>query len=314
MTTESETEAAQPQDGAAPRGSRPLIATLVCVVFLFVKFFITGMAGESEPLDYPFGVELVWGLAVWLIAYFVTIRRASTLWKVLSFVIVMIVAALNGSVAASDNMRAQENQTAIDQIVGSAERLASGEQVGELPVDDTQSPAARILNTIQNNRIADNRTFDQEAEEAGLFQILMFEELTPDSEVLGNCDAIAALSARNDYFGGRFDAHMATTRSFTQELVASGDIGRAAAAELLDRAEESRPALARYWELNGVIVEEAAANCRILARGEWTLEDGTTVFDEQADLDAFNSHIDAIAAASQEIQQSNAAVLERTRQ
>lgn len=313
MTEETETVAPRqyPDDGNwdVDNEGRPGLAAAICAILTLLStcsFRPDEIAGETAPIAFMLGQTVGVALFFWGIAFAITIRKASPGWIFGSLGIALgagLIAFLINIGSMATDAQEQRADTTVDQVSDTLDYIRDGEFHRQLPTDDTIEPTPRLLNAMMNSVNADDQAFLEEATEIGLIDFLNFEGVTPQSAIFQNCDAIGSLHDRANYYRGRMSHHLAVTRRFGENMVRNRDISMADLDAFMAGTDEGRAGFLRNWEVNGLVAQEAAAACQVLARSDWELDgNGMPLFATQEQADAFNRSMVQIAAYQQEVQ------------
>ena len=107
----------EPVIAPAKSGGHPLIGTLACVVVLGMALAGQGSTpvesdGGASDAGYVVGGAL-FGLILWAIAFAITIRKASTRWKLGSLILVTLLGALVSFIDLAAGPRVPSNQVPV---------------------------------------------------------------------------------------------------------------------------------------------------------------------------------------------------------
>ncbi|MBC2777712.1 hypothetical protein [Parasphingopyxis marina] len=276
-------------------GGRPGLAAAICAILVLTStctFDAGDLANQQMPIAYMAGRTIGFGAVAWGIAYAITIRKASRGWIFGSLAIVIgaSLIALLGHLVEAGSLT-PDHRVALEGVAESMEAIQEGAISGDLPTDRSVPGLTRLFNAYLNSEMSDANRFHAEAEEAGLVALLNFENLTPDNEIFGKCDAMAALADRASYYGGRAGVHRRAAQHFGLGLVREGALSRRDLDQFVAALRSGSAQFERVWELNSRICESAAAACHVLARGRWEYEDRMPYFTSDADLEEYNRHI-----------------------
>lgn len=305
-------------------GGHPIVATMFGVSFLLLmasqgrsEGFGGGSESEAEKMGYLLGSVAAGAAIVWGIAYAITIRKASTAWKIASLIIIAIASLLSTAIkmGGRDAALVSDALDVTNQVRTMAE---SGKGAADIRLNAGSGPMSRMMAAMINPLMADSAAFEKEMQAAGLVQVVSFEGLTRNSPVLGRCDGIDRLAERAGYYRSRWPQHMAAAFAVGQQAVRAGEMPAEALRGFEKGARDSSGNTDRQWELNQLSATEAAAICRVLARRNWDKPGNEILFRNDADLAEFRRHgarIDAYAAESEQIKaRSRTNVTEWTRE
>jgi hypothetical protein len=278
-------------DALADRG-HPVLATAIgAAVLLIVTLTGRYAAGWQDGTAYRLGYAAGGALAIWLVAYLVTLRKARPLWKLASFVTLFAVALAAGTLRlrppdAAMPLRADTRDTArqLEQV------LARPDQPPDR-VEPGRGPISQMSAAILNGALADRRAFEAEAEAAGLNQVIGASAITRSSAVLDRCEALGALAARAHHYGGRWQVHHGDARRIGEAAVRENRLPARFLDDFLTGAASDSGNYVRTWALTADSIHAAIPLCRILARRRWTLEGQRLTFDNDGDLSDYNRHL-----------------------
>jgi hypothetical protein len=288
-----------------PRG-HPLIATIIGTVLILLS--INGQekppADAAETIGYLLGRAVGGALLIWVLAYFITIRRAGLGWKIGSFLIFLLassIAALavigQSNIALREDLRGLANMKLLDN--------------GEVALADDpgkRGPVMKLMSDYLADMSAEGKAMDARLDALGFSTLADPVALHRNPKILSDCGklaqgkAIVAESARNGRariaaLGPQIDA-LDVPENMRSGLRAG--LNQANATSLLGRQEALLTSL----------VDEQGAICTVLARRRWQPSKGQFLFTSQADLDAFQAHgarVDALVAQIQQFQAGQAA-------
>jgi hypothetical protein len=321
---EPETAARFEAEAKEENGGHPIVATIVGVLFLLLiasqgrsEPFGPGLDTQAARMGYLFGSVAAGAGIVWGIAYAVTIRKASTKWKVASLIVIAIASLLSTAIKMGGRDAALVSD-ALDMTNQVQAMADSGKGPADIKFKAGSGPMSRMMAAMLNPLMADGAAFEKEMQAAGLVQVVSFEGLTRKSPVLDRCDGLDRLAERAKYYRSRLAQHMAAAFALGRQAVRAGEMPADALSGFEKGARDSSGNTDRHWELNQLSATEAAAICRILARRNWDKPGNELLFRNEADLAEFRRHgsrIDAYAVESEQIKaRSRANVAEWTRE
>lgn len=291
-------------------GGHPIVATIVGVVVLLLmagqgrsETFGSGLGSQAEKMGYLFGSVAAGAGIVWGIAYAITIRKASTAWKIASLIIIAIASLLSTAIkmGGSDAAFMSDAMDVTNQV---EEMVDSGKGPADIRFKAGSGPMSRMMAAMLNPLMADGAAFEKEMQAAGLVQVVSFEGLTRKSPVLDRCEGLDRLAERAGHYRSRLPQHIAAARAVGQEAVRAGELPADALTGFEAGARDSSGNTDRQWELNQLSATEAAAICRVLARRNWDKPGNAVMFRNDSDLAEFRRHssrIDAYAAESEQL-------------
>lgn len=301
---------------------RPGIATAVGAAALLLLLAVPmGPRGRqpadpNEAMGYLageiFGSALISAGIVWGIAYWVSLRHASRNWKIVSLVILGIVATVVSvaRIGARDAPLRDDEQAALAQI----ERATRSSGAIDRPLQAGDGPVTAMLAAMANGALADRQAFEREAEAAQVQQVLDLE-LPRSAPVFRNCGRIAALEPRAAALRGRFPAYLDAARAAAEPFVERGTLSTRLRDEYIAGAgaPENRSRFERQWTLTAEWARESAALCSVLAERPWRRRGDLLEFDSRRDHQEAQRHIDRVNAIAEEMQRIEAETRERAR-
>lgn len=283
-------------------GGHPVLATAVGAgVLLIVTLTGRVVASGQEGTSYRLGYAAGGALAIWLVAYFVTLRKARPLWRLISFVALFAVALAAGTM----RLRAP-----VPTVPLAADTRDSARQLKEVlarpdqppsRVEPGPGPISQMTAAMLNGALADRRAFETEAEAAGLYQVIGDAPITRSSAVLERCEALGMLAARALHYGERWQLHRDAARRIGEGAVREGRLPARFFDAFQAGASRDSANYRRIWTLNAETAHAAVPLCRVLARRRWTLEGGQFTFSDDRDLSNYRLHLVRLQAANAEL-------------
>lgn len=263
-----------------PEG-HPVLATLLGAVVLAAGavLFVNALPVDASAL-----IALAFGagtpVIVWAIAYAVTIRHASIVWKLLSLMLLGLIALL--SVAVALQLRYREESRELAAVVN-----IEMDENGKLTIPDAKGPLSKVVLAYVREARASEVQLNAKFEALGVGRIGNPAEVTRNPELLKDCrrferaaplaDAwLAGLTTRRAQF--RRDVISVRANPRVKREVLSGFV----AAEVGDT---KRLATRNEW-IKGQLVAGTRL-CTILARRRWQLQFGRFAFTSDRDLTEF---------------------------
>lgn len=290
--------------GAAARPSAwPSPAVLIGMVVAAVAGGLgNSHGGDGEDpsylLGYLLGASAFRALLVWLVVWLVHFRGRDRPGAGPAYLLILGAAVLGAfasnlyQAGQADAVRASLSQTLARYEAGEREVVTTPVATGDMGrIEQFGKESLKI-------EAEDRRAYETQLRAAGLD-----EAMAP--QLLAKADGLDQARARLRAVSEVVARHRALGRSRVVELRAKAEalpIAPAARRGLiagLDKGEQARgPARERLWDIEQAIVGEYVAAIDVLerARGRWGLEAGVLRFDRQAELDAFNAHIDRTKA------------------
>jgi hypothetical protein len=297
------------EDEDRPRG-HPLIATIIGTVLILLS--INGHekppTDAAETIGYLAGRAVGGALLIWVLAYFITIRRASMAWKIGSFVIFLLASSF-----AALAVMGQGYMALREDLRGLAGMRVSND--GDVTLSDDpqkRGPVMKLMADYLADMSAEGKAMETRLSALGFPMLADPEGLQRNPKLLSDCGklaqgkAVVAEStqkgkARIAALGPQIDA-LDVPESLRSGLRAG--IDKAGGPAVMDRQQQ----------LLGTMIDEQGVICTILARRHWQASNGQFLFTSQADLNAFQTHGIRVATLAQEIQQLGAAQIEKGRE
>lgn len=287
-----------------PMGGRPLIATVIaCLVALIGGAGSAGWGVTGESFSFKMGY-LVGGVAVttvilWLIAWVLTIRKASPRWWVGSFVSIALASCVAGLAQLGAPVADFERQSAESRAM-LEKALSEGEKFRGVAIKSDSGPLVRMGAVILNGSAEDWAAFDAEAKKAGVKDFSL-DTVKKGAAVLGRCEQMAEVGRRSlTYYAPRMDKRIQEAERIGRQAEKEGSLPPGATNGFLSGVREKRPSTQRRWELGAEFAESSARLCRILRDRQWSRSDGQFVFTNRADAAAFNREIERANALAAE--------------
>jgi len=282
-------------------GGHPLPATLISgfiILFLAAGTPVRHMpTSPAELAGNVAGCALV-GAIGWGIAYAITIKHASTAWKTVSLIVLLLAGGFGGivrlgapGVAMNDDLRASSNE--MERV------LESG---GDLNVrmKGDGGPLSRITAALANGAMEDASRFERALTEAQVPALLAMDGLTRSSPLFRNCDRMAALEPLAQELGANRERHVAAARQIAEQAIEAGELPRNMLSGFEEGARNTKPRHDRQWALHAELGVESAALCRHMAARPWQLSGGQVTFNSAGDAAAYNARIGRINAIADE--------------
>lgn len=267
-------------DAGASRGHAGLAVLGGCIVLAVGAYTAPALPG-SRPLALLLGGGAGAGLAIWLLAYFPAIRRASGAWKAGSLVLLLAAGAAAGfgahlqlkMQARADAMTFAETEMAVDGTLV-LPRGAAG-----------RGPLSAQFNALVRDWFKDRLGYEQMANGLGLERLTSPWLLQEDGAVLGRCDAVAALKAKGAEMAKARKARLDALTGAIRASALPGELKRGMATMAGPRSVDGIDPVAAQED---VLHESGAELCRLLARRNWFNRGGYFGFTSGADQGAFN--------------------------
>jgi hypothetical protein len=293
------------EDELSRPDSFPFSAALAGSVVLVAAGLFVQPRFAALPFWQVLAAALALALLLWGIAFLVTVRHATTAWKIGSLAMLVLVAAttaLTGLVLA--NMRLREDMRTVAEfrwrIDGTPDFAAGAERRG---------PISRLYVGFVRGTVEDRQRFDKAVLELGVDLLTDPAGLQRTPGVLSKCGEIAGLKTLAAEVGA---SQRKRFRDFVA-AVAALDVppdfkrGMREAFERDDSETRQRATIAAQ----GMMLDETQAMCAVLARRRWTPEYRRFMFSNLADLGEFNRHAEARDKAIAEIRRIEAEGVQR---
>ena len=264
----------------------PIIATAIGAIALII-----GIVASPRPYPGMGDAALVGGAAlvallVWGVAFAITIRHSSILWKVGSLLLLLLIAALGASVSIRQaRMEAfRKDLTALTEI-----RMTADGKL-ELPKDSDRGTFSRISITYLKAMSDEAKARDMALTALGLDRIANVQAILREPSLLRDCDRFPRNRSIVDDAGTRMQGYI---DSMIRDIRAS-DIPEDIRAEMLRGfdIDKAQLQLAASTALSREQLEVGGKLCAILARRHWTAQGANFVFASTADMNSYNGHID----------------------
>lgn len=281
-------------EDANRHNSHPLVATIIgSIVILLITAGGSASAAKSGPeaIGYALGSGVFALLIVGGAAWFITLRHASDGWKVGSLITLFLVGLLGG--LASVGTANMQRRADARELAGQMQHALDTAEGARPEIREGSGPLAKMAAAMLRDINADSAVFEDEAQSAGLSQIITLEGLTKASPVLGDCGGLDRMADHARRFGSRGPEILNHARAVGEAEVQKGSIEQRDVDEFLAGASENH-GLAQQWGYLAEISSEAGSVCRLLATRKWALSGGRILFLSNADARAANLHLDRI--------------------
>jgi hypothetical protein len=274
------------------RAGHSLLATIVCVLLLLLSrcggaSSERGFYSNAEMMGVVVGGGLI-GLVLWGIAYAITIRRASSRWKVASLCLLLSVGLWTGAANVAARKQAFDRDLAASKLLF---QQAQGRKPGTaLVIPAGAGTLTRMAAASMNASLADidRQVVAQRA--AGLADILQLRVPRTSPPVLEDCARFDALMDNARAKRATDPLHIVAARAVADADVAAGKIDRSLTDNVLNGMKRNRYTVERRWDRLAAQAQTASQVCVILARRHWiTTSDGAVAFTNQADVAAVNA-------------------------
>ena len=283
----------------------PLLATIIgCGAALLIAaarqdvLASSGMTG-AELAGRMTAMILVPAGVVWAAAYFATIRKAATVWKVVSLIAFILFAGV-GTLAAIGAQRNAMGEDAAETIRMTEQLTRSDDPLSER-LEGGKGTFSKMTAAALNSTLEDFKRFQEEFDAAGVEQVLALEGLTHNSPVLDRCDGVAGIAQRAEYYESRLPMHLAAAEAVGRRAVAAGTFPAEGVEGFLSGARTAHAGQRRQWELQAEVAREAGAICKILAARKWRNSAGTLELRDAAQIAAVNAHLGRVEAHLKEL-------------
>lgn len=262
----------------------PIIATIIGVIVILVGLASNpGPPTASPPAIILAGATGV-ALLVWGIAFAITIRRTSHVWKVGSFAILWALCLLAGLASIGRTQRAtREDMATLTEI-----RI---DKDGKLVVPDNakRGPISQMIAAYSKsiNDEADAR--NKAATELGIDRIADARAVTNDPELLRNCGRFAKAKPVVQGARARFEGHVMTLANDMEAANINADFKRGAV-ESLD-IKRVREKLDKVTAISLEQLDLAGSLCTVLARRHWQVRNRSFAFTTAVDMNDYNKHV-----------------------
>ena len=263
----------------------PIIATIIGVVVIFI-----GMGSHTRPIATDDMAAVLGGitgvaLLVWCVALAITIRHSSAGWKIGSFIVLFLAAALATSISAR---RAWEEAFRRD-LTTLTEVKVTADGTFELPKGGDRGGFSHISMTYLKAMSDEAAARDKALKGLGLDRIADMQAIARDPDLLRDCERFNRNRSIVDDAGTRMQGHV--DRLVRQ--VQASDMPTTVRDEMLRSIDTPAISvtLATSTATSREQLDEASKLCAILARRHWKAQGGTFVFTNTSDMNSYNSHV-----------------------
>jgi hypothetical protein len=263
----------------------PIIATIIGVVVIFI-----GVGGNPRPpaagdLAALFGGVTGVALLVWGVAFAITIRHASTGWKIGSFAILWVLCLL----ATSLSIRRAGVEAFRHDVAALTEVKITTDGKLVLPKDGGPGSFSHISMTYLKAMSDESAARDKALIALGFDRIADVRAIVREPALLRDCDRFSRARPIIDGASARMQGH---SDKLMRDLDAS-DIPASIKVEMLRgiEAEMAGRTIAESNTLSRELLEEGGALCSVLARRHWRAQGRSFAFTNTTDLNSYNAHI-----------------------
>lgn len=294
---------------------------LLCLAIL-----IYGLAGERETsggLAFQIGYNLPIAILIGGILHLVFRRREPprTGWIGLLLVYVALVV----SSVLSTNRERHEFKTAANEIERTV-TLATSTNVSQpsAPATPSAAPVASgdagkletAVKTIVNRSLAQRREYELELEAIGWSRILDGERIRKDMSLAESRTILRQARDIVSKYRGQTDELFAQVRHDIETAGLKPEAQRAAIAGFDKNAGQGKAQAAELWSLEEETLSQVENIFTLLAakRNSWHVQQNQIVFNDQSDLDLFNSYLSRINQIMAQQQALQTAGVRRTQE
>ena len=278
----------------------PFAATLIGVVLLVAGGWFALPYIPPKPLPIVMAAALVIAGVLWGIGYLITIRRATANWKLLSFMVLLLVTAgvgYSATILVEQRIKA-DLQTMVDTRVG----------IDGLPVTvagaEKRGPFSKLFVAFVRQISDDQRKLDAQAKAIGLDGMADASGVQRNPILLRNCAKLGELkTAAHDAIERRREGIDTMMKGFDNTDYPE-EFKRGVRTSML--SGRSGQQLDRIDTLQGQFYDAVQGACNVLARRHWQPQGPVFMFTSRADLDAFDRYTTQQNQAVAELQRINA--------
>lgn len=268
------------------KDSFPLAATITgAIIILVVSVALNLLAGHRHILVTTLGAGTVVALVVWVMAFLVTLRRASIGWKIGSFFAMVVTGLVAGVIGIGTTITAMQ-----DDMRAIAEIKVNPHSGLELPEGGARGPISKAAFAYFKVVVDDSIKHRNALEALGYQSMTSAEALKANPRLLSHCDQRATVTPMIEAYYAR---RRAAYRQFRADLGAM-DIDetiRKGMIDGVDRAQREHGDLLQRAATNEhAQIGELVTMCEILARHHWAEQYGNIAFSSPADLRDFRAH------------------------
>ncbi|MEG3150246.1 hypothetical protein U1769_10130 [Sphingomonas sp. ZT3P38] len=290
--------------------SHPLVAAIIgSVVILIVGVAIP----TGSSLFYAVGATFATAVLVGGIAFAITIRHASHGWMVGSLAAIGAVALLAGIAALGrSNMAIRADMAALSEIRADEE----GRMI--VPPDmATRGPMSRLIATMARDLNDNLRTYKASLQDSGYPNLLKADYVAAHPGFVNDCDRFLSLKDAASHYQRQKNLRMQQALDRAGKLdLAPRVISSFRKGMELSRTRDAK-ALARTFDIERTLIDEAVAMCRILRRRHWVSEGDRFMFTSRAELTEFQAHatrFDELGKEQSGLNERSRATLEQGRE
>ena len=268
------------------KDSFPLVATIVgAVAILVVAILINTQLPHRNFYSTAMGVGVLVALAVWGIAFVVTLRHAVIWWKIGSFFVLLVTGLIAGIIGIGAAMSAmQDDMRALSEVTTSPE----GELV--LPPGGSRGPISKLSFAYFTELSADARAHVAAINALGYKDLAHPQSLLANHDLLSHCDKSKSFGSVIEAYYGRREAAVAKYRNDLLRLDIDENLRKGMLVGMDEVRREHGDMLQRAAANEHAQIGELGMACAVLARRHWREQNGQFGFSNMADLAEFRQH------------------------
>ncbi|HSI18119.1 MAG TPA: hypothetical protein VK980_10140 [Sphingomonas sp.] len=268
------------------KDSFPLAATITgAILILVVSLSIDTLLPRRNLYATEMGVAVLVSLAIWAIAFLVTVRHAVVGWKIGSFFVLLVVGLVAGVVGVGTAMSAvQDDLRALSEVSTNDE----GELV--LPPGGPRGPISKLSFAYFKDLSADARAHLAAVRALGYDDLAHPQSILANRDLLTHCDKSKSFGPVIEAYYGRRAAAVAKYRADLLRLDIDEGLRKGMLTGMNEVRRQHGDMLQRAAANEHAQIGELGAACAVLARRHWREQDGQFGFTSMTDLNEFREH------------------------
>jgi hypothetical protein len=261
--------------------SHPAVATVVGLAVLVggAVLFVRALPEDASGLI-ALSYALVAPPIVWAIGYAVTIRHASTVWKLLSLMLLGLGALV--SVAVMVQVRMYEASRELSSMLE-----MKMDANGKLSVPEGKGPISRLMFGYIRDVQSAQEQVGQQVDALGIKRIGNPRQVADDPKLLKDCGRFQHAEPIADHWLATVKARSARLQQDVQSVRANERVKRGVLIGFVAAQTRTAERLKAQAELLKNQLVTGGRLCLVLARRHWRYENGIFGFTSRADLDEF---------------------------
>jgi hypothetical protein len=268
------------------KDSFPFAATIVgAILILVVAILINAQLPRHNFYATAMGVGTLVALAVWVVAFLVTIRHAAIGWKIGSFLILLVIGLIAGIVGIGTAMTAtQDDLRALSEVRAGPE----GELI--LPPGGGRGPISTLTFAYFADMNRDSRAHIAAIRALGYDDLAHPQSLLTNHGLLGHCDQSKTFGPVIEAYYARRQAAVRTYRRDVSRLDIDENLRKGMLIGMDEVRRQHGDMLRRAATNEHAQIDELGKACAVLARRHWHTQNDKFGFTNMADLAEFREH------------------------